>query len=114
MLARDRLVRVEEFAAGTGWHVQPEGLCRGDVCVPLSRSAVQDGLLDLAPVAESLHMPLLHDSAAGLWALGPPASAHVLDSASAPELVLPDSDGNLFDLRSMRGKKVLLLAWASW
>jgi peroxiredoxin len=32
----------------------------------------------------------------------------------APELTLPDADGHLFRLRSLRRKKVLLVAWASW
>ena len=28
--------------------------------------------------------------------------------------VLPDFDGNPFDVAGLRGRKVLLLAWASW
>jgi hypothetical protein len=28
--------------------------------------------------------------------------------------VLPDFDGKPFDVASLRGRKVLLLAWASW
>jgi peroxiredoxin len=38
----------------------------------------------------------------------------VLTSAVAPELELPDRDGNLFKLSSLHGRKVLLVAWASW
>jgi hypothetical protein len=116
VLAHDRLIRVNDFAARTGWEVQPEGLCRGAVCVPLPPSALTDDKLDLSHVAESLRMPLVHEPAARLWALGPPASRRVLESSAgaAPDLVLPDVDGKPFALRSLRGKKVLLLAWASW
>ena len=32
----------------------------------------------------------------------------------APEFVLPDRSGNEVRLSDFRGKKVLLLAWASW
>jgi hypothetical protein len=32
----------------------------------------------------------------------------------APALQLPDADGNPFDLASLHGQKVLLVAWASW
>ena len=32
----------------------------------------------------------------------------------APELELPDADGNTFKLSSLRGQKVVLVAWASW
>jgi hypothetical protein len=114
VLVQDRLIGVEEFASLTGWRVQAEGLCRGDVCIPLAPAALHDDVLDLVPVAEALRMPLLHDSKAQLWALGPPAADHVLESAQAPDLVLPDLDGKPFALRSLHGLKVLLLAWASW
>ena len=35
-------------------------------------------------------------------------------TAVAPELELPDADGNPFKLSAMHGRKVLLVAWASW
>lgn len=59
-------------------------------------------------------MPLVHDEAAGLWALGPEAGGKALSSAVAPELELPDWRGESFRLSSLRGKKVLLVAWAPW
>jgi hypothetical protein len=60
-------------------------------------------------------MPLVHDEGAGLWALGPETlSGHALPSAEAPELVLPTIDGEEFRLSSLRGEKVLLVAWAPY
>jgi len=38
----------------------------------------------------------------------------VLDDAVLPEIVLADFEGGSFDLAGLRGRKVLLLAWASW
>jgi hypothetical protein len=114
MLVRDPLVDVEEFATGTGWHVQPQGLCRGDVCIPIPEDSLQGHGLDLTRVADALRMPLVHDSAVGLWAMGPPAAGHVLESAQAPDLTLPTVQGAPFELRSLRGRKVLLVVWASW
>ena len=113
----DRLdVDPAAFEARTGWAVKPEGACKGDVCVPLPdevRSA--DGKLDATVLAARLGMPLLHDDATGRWALGPASvSGKALDTATAPELELPDLDGNPFKLSSLHGKKVLLVAWASW
>ena len=32
----------------------------------------------------------------------------------APQFALPDADGNPFALSTLRGQKVLLVAWASW
>ena len=37
-----------------------------------------------------------------------------LDSLEAPDFSLPDLEGNLHSLTDRRGKKVLLVAYASW
>jgi len=104
-----------EFSAGTRWAITPEGACRADLCVPLPPGAVHEGLLAVEATAERLGMPLLHDDEAGLWALGPASvTGRVLTSAEAPPLTLPGVDGNPFSLSSLRGQKVLLVAWASW
>ncbi len=109
-------LRIEpaELARRTGWALKPEGACKGDICVPLPEGAVAGGRVDTRVLAERLGMPLIHDEAAGLWSLGPEAGGRVLTTARAPELTLPDLDGNEFHLSSLRGKKVLLVAWASW
>jgi len=107
---------VSAFEAATGWAIKPEGACRGDVCVPLPPEARVDGdRLRLDAVAARLGAPLVHDEQRELWSLGPaPVSGHALATAEAPDLELPDLDGNVFKLSSLRGKKVLLVAWASW
>jgi hypothetical protein len=113
----DRLdVRVDEFAAGTGWDIKPQGACRGEVCVPLPpESRAGQDRVDVAVVADRLRMPLLHDDAHGVWSVGPATvTGRALSTAQAPPLTLPDLDGNPFDLASLHGKKVLLVAWASW
>lgn len=106
----------DDFAAGTGWDVKPQGACRGEVCVPLPPEVrTADGRIDVRVAADRLRMPLLHDEAHGVWALGPATvSGKALDTAVAPDIELPDVDGNPFKLSSLHGKKVLLVAWASW
>jgi hypothetical protein len=98
--------------ARTGWAIKPEGACKGDRCVPLP--AHDGGQVDVRALAERLGMPLIADAASGLWCLGPEAGGRALTSVDAPDLTLPDVDGRPFHLRSLRGKKVLLVAWASW
>jgi hypothetical protein len=110
LLEQPRL-ELAEFEQRSGWHVRPEGLCRDDVCIPLASDALDGNILDITKVTG---MPVVHDAEVGLWALGPPASGQALASAVAPRLVLPDLDGRPFDLASLHGSKVLLLAWASW
>jgi hypothetical protein len=105
-------VPVSEFARITGWLAKPEGLCRGERCVPF-RSA-DPATVELSVAAEALAMPLVHDAEHGLWALGAEAGGRALSSAIAPELELADVRGGSFRLSSLRGTKVLLVAWASW
>ena len=110
-------VAPDAFARRTGWTVKPEGACKAEVCVPLPVGArTASGALDVRVVADRLGMPLVRDDAHDLWALGPETAVtgRALSSAVAPELTLPDIDGNPFDLASLRGQKVVLVAWASW
>jgi hypothetical protein len=101
-----------EFEARTGWQSKPEGLCKGERCVPLPGDGA--GPLDVRVLAERLGMPLLHDEVTGRWVLGPEGGGRALTTAVAPDLELPDVDGNPFRLSALHGRKVLLVAWASW
>ncbi len=92
----------------TGWSIKPEGACRGEVCVPL------DAPFNVRRLAKRLGMALVHDEQHGLWALGPESGGHALASAELTDIVLPDRRGRDFALRSLRGTKVLMIAWASW
>ena len=112
----DRLdLSPEELHQRGGWELKPEGACKGDVCIPL-RAPVTDanGRVDLTGFAEHLGMPVVADDDHGLWALGPPTAGHVLQSAVMPELELSDFDGRPYDFAASRGRKVVMVAWASW
>jgi hypothetical protein len=104
------------FSERTGWELKPEGACKGDVCVPLDAARLSDGSLDAAELGRLFGMPLVADTGRGVWALGPETAftGRALTTAIAPDLELPDRDGNPFRLSSLLGKKVLLVAWASW
>jgi hypothetical protein len=105
------------FEAGTAWAIKPEGACKGEVCVPLPTDArTGDGRVDVTVVADRLGMPIVTDAERGLSSLGPETAltGRALTTAVAPELELPDADGRAFRLSSLRGQKVVLLAWSSW
>lgn len=116
MILTDPQILPDALARATGWTIKPEGACKGEACVPLPPEVHRaDGALDARVLADRLGMPLVHDEAHGLWALGPDTvGGRALSTAEAPDLVLPDLDGAPFDLRSLRGTKTLLVAWASW
>lgn len=115
MLLRSMTADQGEFEQRTGWALKPEGACKAEVCVPLPGDAVRDGAVDIPVVAERLGMPVVADEAHGLWAVGPETvTGRALATAVAPDIVLPDLDGNPFRLSTLHGRKVLLVAWASW
>ncbi len=114
MLLTSLDVTAEAFEAATGWSSKPEGMCKGDACVPVPNGVGADGVLDVAAIADRLGMALVADEGAGVWALGPESGGRALTTATVPPIELPDTDGNPFNLAAMHGRKVLLVAWASW
>jgi hypothetical protein len=108
-----------ELAAVSGWELRPEGICQGDACIPVppapAAELVRDGRLDLVAFARLRGQPVVHDAAADAWAFGPPRDAGTLaPTAEAPEFRLPDLAGRIHALSDYRGRKVLVLSWASW
>jgi hypothetical protein len=110
-----------DLFAATGWERKPQGLCRGEQCVPIpvGRTAefvASDGGFNLAAFARYLDAPVVHDDEASVWLFGEAAQTRrdALRSLEAPDFRLPDLDGNAHALSDYRGKKVLLLTWASW
>jgi hypothetical protein len=90
-----------------GWEAKPEGLCRGDACVPFP---VDEGRVDLAAFAERLGAPVAREG--DVWSFGEPPRRAPL--ATAPDFTLPELGGRLRSLSELRGRKVLLVTWASW
>jgi len=131
LIDETRETRVEAQAAGGtpllspaalrsafGFELKPEGLCKGDVCLPVrDRSAlVRPGGIDLAAFADRVGRPLAIDANERFAVLGasPSERAARLTSLDAPDFTLPDLAGKLHSLSGQRGKKVLLIAYASW
>ena len=104
----------EQLLDRTGWELKPEGACKGERCVPMDDLHRSGDRIDVADFAARLGMPVARDDKHGLWALGPESGGRVLDSARFPDVVLSDFDGNPFDLAALRGRKILLVAWASY
>lgn len=104
--------------SATGWTLKPEGLCRGEICVPVPPGAafVDDGRVDVAGFWRHLGAPVLHDEAGAVWMLGAGAAerSRQLESLEAPDFELPDLGGKLHRLSDYRGKRVFLVTWSSW
>ncbi len=78
------------------------------MCVPLGAP------FDVRRLADRLGMALVHDERHGVWALGPESGGRALSDVELPNLTLPDVEGRDFELHSLRGTKVFMIAWASW
>jgi hypothetical protein len=110
----------DQAAAASGWELRPEGLCRGDVCVPVppgkAETFVADGKVNLAAFWRHMGMPAATSADGDVWALGEGADnrATELRSLKAPDFTLPDLAGVEHSLSDYRGKKTLLATWASW
>lgn len=122
--AGDRLwIPLDDLERATGWTAKPEGLCRGERCVPIPAGRDSDWLdgdhrrLDVAAFAAHLGHTVAHDVEHAVWSFGPPVDRGVAGASgpvACPDLRLPDLDGNLHALSDYRGRKVLLYCWASW
>lgn len=110
----------DDVHRATGWTLKPDGLCREETCVPLPRGReaelVDGDAIDLAAIWRHLGHPVVRDSAGDTWVLGTGARerARALSSLHAPDFALPDLEGRVHSLADQRGKKVLLVTWASW
>lgn len=111
---------LDALPVATGWEWKAEGICRDDVCIPIppGREAtfVQEGRLNTAAFWRYLDAPTLHDEGATVWLLGESAAsrARQLQSLEPPDFELPDLDGRMHRLSDYRGRKILLVTWASW
>jgi peroxiredoxin len=106
-------------AAAAGWELKPEGLCRGDTCVPIDLHpglVDADARVDLARLATLGDQILVIDPGERVAVLGASASARASDlrSGVAPEFTLADLDGAPVSLADQRGRKTVVVAFASW
>jgi peroxiredoxin len=112
------LVDADALADAVGWTLQPRGLCRGDVCVPVREhdTLFVDDRIDLTAVCSALGRPTVVDADIGIVAIALDAEQRraALQSLTAPDVTLHDLDGEERSLSDWRGRKRLLHAFSSW
>lgn len=122
--SKDLWVTLADLSRATGFELKPQGVCRNEVCFPLPKRKKKDFLarwksvtwFDLSAFARLLDQPVARDLKFGIWDFGTPPALrnNYLSTLQAPNFTLPDPTGKLHSLSDFRGKKVLLLTWASW
>ena len=122
--SQDLWVTLADLARATGFVVKPQGVCRGELCFPLPRAKKDDFLalrakitwFNLSSFARLVHQPVARDAQRAVWSFGsrPEAQNSFLQTLQARTFTLPDPSGKRHSLSDFRGKKVLLITWASW
>jgi peroxiredoxin len=121
----DLWVTAADLQRINGLALKPPGvLCVGDVCIKLAEKGTspllkkKDGQewINVSGLAQQLKQPFAVDRETGTWSFGPIPETRTpfLKSAVAPNFELPDRKGKMIRLSDYRGKKVLLMTWASW
>ena len=122
------LTRVETDAAGALWvpkkdlpringfEIKPQGACREDICIPIPRGMMRADLFNLTAFAGRVGQKFIADPAARVWSFGeiPVVQGAFVESRIAPDVAVPNRKGTPVRLSQFRGKKVLLVTWASW
>ena len=114
----------DELLDAVGFELKPEGACQGDLCVPirqdgdneLFKNAGGKKWVNASLLATKLDQPFLSDADSEVWSFGaiPATRVSTLESAMAPDFEIADRNGKMIRLSDYRGKKVLLVTWASW
>jgi hypothetical protein len=122
--AKDLWLTLDDLTRATGFVLKPQGVCRKELCFPLPAARKSEFLINrgstqwfnLSAFARMLHQPIAYDDALATWYFGPrpEVQSNYLASFQAPNFTLPDMDGKPHSLSDFRGKKVLIITWASW
>lgn len=122
--SKDLWVTLAELTRSTGFVLKPQGVCRKELCFPLPKQRKGDFLaqqgkvtwFNLSEFARLVKQPVAHEEKLATWYFGPRPEAQngYLANLEAPNFTLPDRSGKLHSLSDCRGKKVLLITWASW
>jgi len=109
-------VRKRDLPRVTGFELKPQGACRADLCIPIPNDMVRGEYFNLTAFAEKAGQPVVAELGARVWSFGdmPALGRGPATSRVAPDFEVPDRRGHPVHLAGFRGKKVLVVTWASW
>ena len=112
--ARELWVRAADLPRINEFELKPQGACRADLCIPVSKDLRSGEWFNLTGFARRIKQAYAND--AGVWSFGeiPVVRGDFYQSRMAPDFAVPDRKGKVVHLSDFRGKKVLVVTWASW
>jgi hypothetical protein len=122
--SKDLWITMDDLKRATRFVVKPQGVCRDELCFPLPAKRKAEFIskrgavtwFNLTAFAALVKQPVARDEKNGVWYFGKREDERgtYLASLEAPNFTLPDINGKMHSLADYRGKKVLLVTWASW
>ena len=111
---KDLWVRKADLPRINDFEVKPQGACREDLCIPIPRDFSKGGFFNLSAFARKTGEVVV--SEANVWSFGeiPVLRGSFTGSRIAPDFAVPDRKSKVVHLSDFRGKKVLVVTWASW
>lgn len=120
----DLWITKSDLTRATRFVIKPQGVCRDELCFPLPKNRKSEFVskrgattwFNLSEFAKLIKQPAVVDQKNGVWYFGAREAEQngYLTSLEAPNFTLPDLSGRVHSLTDFRGKKVLLVTWASW
>jgi len=121
---KDLWVTMADLKRATGFVVKPQGVCREQLCFPLPKDRKAEFVskkgkvswFNLTAFARLIKQPVAADEKNAVWYFGPRPDVRdsYITSLDAPDFTLPDASGKMHSLSDFKGKRVLLVTWASW
>ena len=116
-------ISLYDLKRATRFEMKPQGVCRDELCFPIPKARQNEFLrktppamwFNLTAFAKLVEQPVAYDAATSTWYFGLRADQRqTMSTLRAPNFTLPDINGKMHSLADYRGKKILLVTWASW
>jgi hypothetical protein len=109
-------VRKRDLPRINDFELKPQGACRADLCIPVAKDMIRGDYFNLTAFAKKAGQPVVVEAGERVWSFGEMQAlgGGFVGSRIAPDFEVPDRAGRPVHLSTFRGKKVLVVTWASW